>query len=76
MSFDRYKTLTAWPATHEQASAIQAIDQWREVDLFSHRIAPGKKVDLMVPPSSLPAVLKVLKLKGIHFDITNHDVQE
>ena len=71
-----YKIVSAWPTTHDQVKAIQAIDQWRETDVFTHRLAPGKKVDFMIPGSSFPAVEKVLRIKGVRFQVTNNDVQE
>lgn len=72
----RYKLLTAVAKNAGQVDAINAVGQWRAVDLFSHRVVPGKKVTLMVPPASLHAVEKVFQEKGIHFEVSSHDVQE
>lgn len=55
---------------------LRALGEWRDVDMFTHRVVPGAKAVLMVPPASMSAAEKVLADKAVPFDVTNHDVQE
>lgn len=71
-----FKLLTATPRDDAQVQVLRALGDWRDVDMFSHRVVPGGKAVLMVPPASLSAATKVLADKAIPYEITNDDVQE
>ncbi|KAJ1530656.1 hypothetical protein ONE63_005528 [Megalurothrips usitatus] len=71
-----HKLLAAWPRDEAHVDVLRAVGQWREVDMFTHRVMAGKKVVMMVPPNSVSAVQRVLADKGVRFEVENHDIQE